>query len=76
MDKTLSSILILSPFIFVKILILLCLLFYLVFAWVTLRQVEMMIRALDGSVNPYLRLLAVIHLGGSLLLFITALIIL
>ena len=60
----------------VKLLMLLVITMYAVFAWVIVRQVELMGEVMDGNINPVLKLLAFLHLIAAVGLLFLALIIL
>jgi hypothetical protein len=49
-----------------KILVILGLLMYLIFAGILLRQEQLMAHVLEESFEPILRLLTIIHLAGAL----------
>jgi len=61
---------------FIKLLFLLGFLFYIAFAIVVVRQINLMIQTLDGVLNLPLKLIAWVHLGVALLIFFLALTIL
>jgi hypothetical protein len=56
-----------TPFIFlaVKIIIILGLFMYLIFAGILYRQEQLMANVLEEGFEPFLRLLTIIHLIGS-----------
>jgi hypothetical protein len=54
---------------FLKAFLILFLLFYSVFAFVLYRQIQLMCRALPTQVAPFLRFLAIVHIGFSLAIF-------
>ncbi|MDP2632111.1 MAG: hypothetical protein Q8P25_00105 [Candidatus Curtissbacteria bacterium] len=54
-----------------KAFLLLFLVFYSVFALILFRQVQLMTRAIPTAVSPFLKFIAIIHIGVSIaLLFI------
>lgn len=60
----------------VKLLVFGGMLIYAIFAWVIIRQIELMSEVLDGNINPILKLLAFLHLVAAVCLLFLALIIL
>jgi len=58
--------------IIVKILALVVLVLYIVFAFVIIRQVKVMTRTLTLGFEPFVRFLSFIHLVFAVLVFITA----
>lgn len=65
-----------SAWVFVKIAFLLGILIYTVFAVIVVRQVKIMMEALDVGFERAIRTLAHLHLLGSIASFLLALIIL
>ena len=63
-------------FLFVKALIVFGLGLYIVFAFVILRQEQLMARVLEETFEPVLRLVSVIHFIASLVVFLLAIILL
>jgi hypothetical protein len=59
-----------------KILVLLGLFMYLIFAGILLRQEQLMAHVLEESFEPILRLLAIIHLAGAIAVFGLAIVLL
>lgn len=59
-----------------KILVLLGIAIYVVFAAVIVRQEQLMANVLEENFEPTLRILSILHLGAALALFLFALIIL
>jgi len=59
-----------------KIFLILFLLFYIVLAWVVLRQEKFMNQVVEVPISPLLTLLANVHFWASLALFIFALFVL
>lgn len=53
----------------IKLMVVLGLGFYLVFAVIVVRQVELMRRTLNGAIDVPLKLLALAHLGVAFLIF-------
>lgn len=64
------------PFGFLKIFTLILMLFYIVFAFIVFRQVELMNEMVEAQISPALRLIAMIHLGAALLVFLIVLLLL
>lgn len=75
-EQVLSSIVALPPLFFVKIFLLVLLVFYIVFAAVCYRQVDLMNRVVEAQISPILRMIALVHLGLSIFTFFLALLIL
>lgn len=75
-DQLLNFLLGISAWSVVKLLVLLALLLYLIFAIVIIRQVDLMRKALNGILDLPLRIIAWIHLGIALGIFLLAIIIL
>ena len=75
-EQFLENLVSLSPWGVVKLGFLIFLIVYIVFAGMVIRQVELMIRTLDGSINLPLKILAYIHLIFATFIFLLALIIL
>lgn len=71
--KIFSSI---SPWLIVKIFALIWLGFYIIFAGIIVRQIELMNKILEAKFSPIIRLIALIHLGLTISLFLLALVIL
>ena len=69
-EEILLAIASLSPFIFVKIFILVLLLFYIIFAVIVFRQVELMNEMVEAQISPILRMLALFHLASAIFLFL------
>jgi hypothetical protein len=65
-----------SIWIIIKILILVILAMYIVFAFVITRQVNVMTNTLTLGFEPVVRFLAFVHLAFSVIVFITAIIVL
>jgi fumarate reductase subunit C len=65
-----------SVIILMKIMTLIGLSLYTVFAFIMLRQGSLMDKVIDESFEPILRILTVIHLIGAVLLLIAAFILL
>jgi hypothetical protein len=65
-----------DPWILVKFLFLVALLIYIAFAVVVVRQVGLMSRTLDGAFNLPLKLIAWLHLGVAIGVWVLALVIL
>ncbi len=63
-------------FLIVKVLALIGIGLYAVFAAVLIRQEQLMARVLEDSFEPILRLLVVLHFAAAVALFILALVIL
>ncbi|MBI2010256.1 MAG: hypothetical protein HYS86_03735 [Candidatus Chisholmbacteria bacterium] len=53
----------------IKLMVVLGLGFYLVFAVIVVRQVELMKRTLNGAIDVPLKILALVHLGVAFLVF-------
>jgi len=65
-----------NPWILLKILFLVAFLIYVAFAVIVVRQVNLMIKTLDGVLNLPLRMIAWIHLLAALIVFVLAVVIL
>jgi len=65
-----------NPWILVKLLFLIGLLIYLAFAVIVVRQVNLMIRALNGELETSLRLISWLHLIVAIGVFLLAVVIL
>ena len=63
-------------FLFIKVLIVFGLGLYLIFAFVILRQEQLMARVLEETFEPVLRLVSVIHFVASIAVFLLAIILL
>jgi len=76
-NQIIEVILSISPFLVAKILILIALLMYVLFAGIVLRQVDFMRHVLtEGRRSSFLRMAAVIHLMLVIIVFILSLLIL
>ncbi|PIY65141.1 hypothetical protein COY91_03685 [Candidatus Shapirobacteria bacterium CG_4_10_14_0_8_um_filter_39_15] len=60
----------------VKLFVILALLIYLIFAIVIIRQVDLMTKAINFSLDGILKIIAVIHFVGAIVIFLVALIVL
>lgn len=67
---------ILGPWVFIKLLFLLGFLIYVAFAVIVVRQVDLMHQTLNGVLDFPLKLIAWIHLGVAVAIFLLALVIL
>lgn len=75
-EQLLSIITNISMWSIVKIFVLLACLLYIAFAWVVIRQVALMSKALDGMINLPLKLIARGQLILAVIVFLVALVIL
>ena len=75
-EEFLQSLVTLDVWEVVKVLILFGLGLYLVFALVVIRQVQLMSKSLNGSLDLPLRLMALVHLGMVIGVFLFALVVL
>lgn len=75
-ENFLQSLITLDVWGVVKVLILFGLGLYLVFALVVIRQVQLMSKSLNGSLDLPLRLIALVHLGLVIGVFLFALVVL
>jgi len=75
-EQIIATILSLSPFYFIKICCLTLLLLYLTFAFVLLRQTQVMTKVIEAEISPTIVLLALFHLLGAIFLFLLAVFIL
>lgn len=64
------------PWGFVKIFLLTLLLFYAVFAAICLRQIDLMNQMVEAQISPALRMVAIIHLGAAVFVFLLTLFVL
>lgn len=62
----------LSPWFYVKIFVLVLLLFYTIFAAICLRQVDLMNQVVEAQISPVLRTIAILHLAGAIFTFLLA----
>lgn len=65
-----------NPWILLKILFLVAFLIYVAFAVIVVRQVNLMIKTLNGVLNLPLKMIAWIHLLAALIVFVLAVVIL
>lgn len=72
-EQVLLSIASIPPWVFVKIFLLVLLLFYILFAAIILRQITLMNRVVEAQISPVLRLIALFHLGAAIFTLILAL---
>ena len=75
-EQLLQGILTLDVWGVVKFFVLFGLLLYIVFAVVVIRQVQLMSHSLNGTLDLPLRLIALIHLGLTVGVFLLALLVL
>lgn len=75
-EQFLSIITNISIWSIVKIFVLLALLLYIIFAWLVIKQVDLMGKTLDGTVNLPIRLIAWLQLILAMVVFLAALVIL
>ncbi len=75
-EKIFLSLIGLSPFIFIKLFVLILLALYIIFAAICFRQVDLMNRIVEVQISPMLRLIALIHLGAAITIFIASLVLL
>lgn len=66
----------LSPWFFAKLIICICLGVYLFFGLLIIRQVDLMSKTLNGTLNLPLKLIAWIHLVAAILIFLLSILIL
>lgn len=57
----------------VKVFFILFLVFYSVFALVVFRQIQLMARSLPMALSPFLKSVAIVHIGVALALFFVVL---
>ena len=50
----------------VKAFLVLFLVFYTVFALIIFRQIQLMVKALPAPISPFLKFVAIVHIGVSL----------
>ena len=65
-----------SIYLFIKIILLILIAFYILFAAVIVRQEELMSRVVEIPFSPLLRIVAIIHFVASLAIFVLALLLL
>lgn len=65
-----------TPLLILKIFLVSLILFYVVFAWVVLRQERSMTQVIEVPISPLLTLLAMIHFWAAVGLFVLALFVL
>lgn len=58
---------------FARVLLIIFLVFYNVFAIILFRQIQIMCRTLPSGVAPYIRFLAIVHVGVSLAILLVIL---
>lgn len=75
-EQILLSLVTISPWLIVKIFILVLLLLYLVFATIVWRQVSLMNQMVEAQISPLLATVALLHVAAAVFLFLFALIIL
>jgi len=63
----------LSPFIIIKVFVLTILALYIIFALICFRQVDLMNKVVEAQISPVLRLIALIHLGAAVFVFLLSL---
>ncbi len=61
------------PWVFVKILVTILALLYIIFAAICLRQIDLMNQMVEAQISPILRLIAIVHLGAAIFVLILAL---
>ena len=76
LDEILDFITNITPLSVLKTFLILSLFFYVVFAWVVLRQEKFMSRVVEVPISPFLTISAHFHFWVSLALFIAALFVL
>lgn len=64
------------PWLFVKFFVVILLLFYIIFAAICFRQIDLMNQMVEAQISPFLRLIGLIHLLAATGIFFLALIIL
>jgi len=72
-EQILLNIISISPFLWIKIFLLILLLFYILFAAIILRQINLMNEMVEAQISPILTTIAILHLGGALFTFLLAL---
>lgn len=75
-DNFIQTIFSLNPWLFAKILVCFGLFVYLFFALLVVRQVDLMAKTLNGALNLPLKLIAWLHLGLAITIFLLSLFIL
>lgn len=60
------------PWIFIKLFILILLLFYIIFAAICLRQIDLMNQVVEAQISPSLKLIGFLHLGAAVFIFFLA----
>ncbi len=75
-DNFIQTIFSLNPWLLAKILVCFGLFVYLFFALLVVRQVDLMAKTLNGALNLPLKLIAWLHLGLAITIFLLSLIIL
>lgn len=76
LENLIAVIISLSPFLLIKICVLVLLFLYSAFAFILFRQTEGMAKVVEAEISPTIVFLAVFHLLGAVFLFILALFIL
>lgn len=66
----------LSPWVFAKLIICICLTVYLFFGLLVIRQVDLMSKTLNGILNLPLKLIAWIHFVTAIVIFLLSILIL
>lgn len=71
-----NLILSINPFLFLKFMISILLLFYIIFAFVMIRQHKLMATVIEVPLSQVLRILVLAHFLGAILVFLLAVLIL
>lgn len=64
------------PWAYVKFFLLVLMIFYLIFAAILFRQIDLMSRMVEAQITPALKLIGLIHLGMALAVFLAVLVLL
>ncbi|MFH0863759.1 MAG: DUF5657 family protein [Candidatus Gottesmanbacteria bacterium] len=72
-DQAISMIISWWPWIYIKIIILVIAVLYIIFASISFRQIDLMNQMVEARISPVLRLIGLIHLGMAILIFFLAL---
>lgn len=64
------------PWAYVKFFLLVLMVFYLIFAAILLRQIDLMSQMVEAQITPALKLIGLIHLGLAVALFLAVLVLL
>lgn len=75
-DAFFNLLIMLWPLGYVKIFILILIVFYIVFSLICFRQVKLMNNMVEAQISPLLKLISLIHLGVAVAVFFWALVLL